>query len=81
MSITLVSKKIGRWTRPAPQTPTKGRTEQYLANAPYGARLKHCFCTYKSFFELRLVVSEEAVLDARASIKLYLFMVSLNHEF
>ncbi|QDT22414.1 hypothetical protein HG66A1_42220 [Gimesia chilikensis] len=81
MSITLVSKKIGRWTRPAPQTPTKGRTEQYLANAPYGARHKHCFCTFKSFFELRLVVSEEAVLDARASFWLYRFVAILNHDY
>ena len=51
--------KKGRRTTPAPATPTKGRVEQYMADAPFGARSTYCFYTSRTR-KFRLVVLREA---------------------
>ncbi len=47
----------------------QGTNEQYLADAPCGARLKHCLVGTRAR-RLRVAVSGEAVPDARASFEL-----------
>jgi len=47
----------------------QGTNEQYLADAPCGARLKHCLVGTRAR-RLRVAVSGEAVPDARASFGL-----------
>lgn len=52
-------KEKGAPTKAAPETPTKGRIEQHLADAPVtGRSSKHCFDA--RVFRLRLVVFLEA---------------------
>jgi hypothetical protein len=52
-------KNKGAPSKAAPETPTKGRTEQHMADAPVtGRSSKHCFDARA--FRLRLVVFLEA---------------------
>lgn len=42
-------KRRRRRTKAVPSTPAKGRMNQHMADAPYGARSKHCIHAQEPF--------------------------------
>ena len=71
--MTLVSKKIRTLDQACSSDPDQGAYRTVPGQRPVRGAAQALLLYIQELFELRLVVSEEAVLDARASIKLYCF--------